>query len=267
MFIQQFLSKMIIFLILFSSPLLAHDFWLEPSTYRFTPNTPIQFRIHIGHLHDSISYPRNPFHIKKFSLENSKLKRNILGIDGLEPAGVATLKEKGTFIVGYLSQGSQSTMEKEEFRKYLKEEGLLHIPKESFWKEVSQEIKEKYYRCAKIIISEKTSISEDHKHCLNFPLEFVPLENPYSPEKQEKLSFQILFQGKPLVHALVSAQVKENTKWKEQVRSNQEGLITVPKRKGTWLLSAVHLEKSMAEEEDGADWESYWASLVFKIEY
>ena len=95
-------------------------------------------------------------------------------------------------------------------------------------------------------------------------LELIPGENPYMLTGGQILPVRLLYAGKPLQGALVTAFTKERPGAKISVRSDAKGRAALKiDRPGTWLVKAVHMIP--ASRESGADWESFWASLTFEV--
>jgi uncharacterized GH25 family protein len=78
------------------------------------------------------------------------------------------------------------------------------------------------------------------------------------------LKVQLLYLGKPLAGARVTALRKEKPDAKMHVRTDARGrarlMLPAP---GMWLVKAVHMIR--LENHSQADWESYWATLLFQV--
>ena len=48
-----------------------------------------------------------------------------------------------------------------------------------------------------------------------------------------------------------------------RARTDKDGRVVVPVTSGVWLLKAVHMERAAAAS--GADWESVWTALTFRV--
>ena len=79
-----------------------------------------------------------------------------------------------------------------------------------------------------------------------------------------RLDLRLLYRGKPLAGALVIAFRKAAPEDKVQVRSDARGGAALRlSASGIWLIKAVHMVR--LENHPKADWESYWASLLFEL--
>ena len=73
---------------------------------------------------------------------------------------------------------------------------------------------------------------------------------------------RLLYQGVPLEGALVMA-LSQADKPAQHARTDRDGRVVFPLDRGVWLIKAVHMIPATAGS--GADWESIWSSLTFKV--
>ena len=113
--------------------------------------------------------------------------------------------------------------------------------------------------------------SEDFKTVLGYPIELVPMNNPYSLKSGDALSMQLLIEGKPAAGEMVYAgyaghQGKSKNGLPHdafQVKTNTKGIITIKLSKaGHWYFRTVHVTKSNDQD---ADYISNTASITFEI--
>ncbi|MGH9578378.1 MAG: DUF4198 domain-containing protein, partial [Terriglobales bacterium] len=77
-------------------------------------------------------------------------------------------------------------------------------------------------------------------------------------------SYRLLYDGRPLADALVTATRPGTADDELRVRSDGEGRVGLRlSAAGMWRIAAVHMVKP--PESVAADWESLWASLTFEI--
>ncbi|HZY10493.1 MAG TPA: DUF4198 domain-containing protein, partial [Bacteroidota bacterium] len=77
-----------------------------------------------------------------------------------------------------------------------------------------------------------------------------------------------MFQGKPLVNALIAATYKGYTEnadtYYQSARADGEGVVTIRlTHAGPWLIRTVHMLPS--KDTKDADWESWWASMTLEV--
>jgi uncharacterized GH25 family protein len=246
----------------------AHDFWIEPSTFKPELNTPVRVRLRVGDEFPGDSVPRNDSRIEKFVLLSPDGETPVAGRDGSEPAGYVRLDKPGTYVLGYRSTPASVTLEAQKFEEYLRDEGLddiIALRKER--SERSATVRELYSRCAKSIIQTSDSAADSGSvasRSLGFRLELIAEQNPYALQAGDKLSLQILFEGKPCADRLLIAKSPSHPQTAIKGRTDGDGraVLTLPKD-GQWIVTAVHMVP--AQRDSGADWESLWASLSFQL--
>ncbi|HEY8849582.1 MAG TPA: DUF4198 domain-containing protein, partial [Thermoanaerobaculia bacterium] len=73
----------------------------------------------------------------------------------------------------------------------------------------------------------------------------------------------VLFEGKPVANAFVTAIHRDDPAARVSARSDASGRVTLSlPRSGVWLVKSVQMIAAPAGS--NADWESLWASLTFE---
>ena len=123
--------------------------------------------------------------------------------------------------------------------------------------------REYYARYAKLLIRPKDGASAAVIfNKTELELELVPMDSPW---KANTTHFSVYFQGKPLKNALVRAYSQENPSVLIKRRTDSNGLVALTLDTGKhWMVNSLHMVQARGERMEGADWESLWASLVFK---
>jgi hypothetical protein len=237
-------------LLLLALPAAAHEFWLEPSTFRPKPGDQVSVRLFIGDGMPGEAYARNPEKLDAFFVEADGRRFDIEGAPGADPAG-AFLAPRGPFVIGYRSRRSRVELDPAQFEAYLAEDGLEEISRLRAAAGKSGEPgREVYSRCAKAVVGGKD-------RAIGFPYELIVEE-----EKGGAVTLRALRDGKPLKGALVRAfHPREKAK---AVRSDADGRarFELPAA-GMWLFGSVHMGPAPAGTD--ADWESLWASLTLEV--
>jgi uncharacterized GH25 family protein len=250
-----------VLLVLVAAPLNAHDFWIEPSSFR--PKVPSQVRLalRVGQDLRGDPVPRDDRRILRFVLVGPEGESPVPGLPGTDPAGFARVERPGLYIAGYRSGRTPITLEPDKFEKYLLEEGLEGVVKaRAEKKEKEKPGREVYSRCAKSLLLAGLAPATGYDRALGLTLELIPEKNPEAGE----LPVRLLYEGKPLAGALVVAISQEEPEKKLSARTDAKGRVKLRLgRKGMWLVKAVHMIPAPKETE--ADWESLWASLTFEI--
>ena len=243
----------------------AHDFWIEPSSFRPAVGSELSVSLRVGEHFRGEPVPRADSRIVKFVLASASGETPIGGLPGVDPAGFVRIASPGFFVIGYRSNRSPITLEPEKFEKYLSDEGLNDVLKSrAARREGSKPGNEVYSRCAKSLIAGNGAGSAGFDRVLGLTLELVAESSPLELSPGGTLRLRLLYEGRPLSGALVKAIALEDPDNTASARTGRDGRVSfrLP-RKGVWLAKVVHMVP--APRETGADWESLWASLTFEI--
>lgn len=197
---------------------------------------------------------------------------------------------EGTYVAGVSTATRTIETKAERFNNYLEHDGvvdMLKYRKEN--NEADQDAVEKYSKHVKTIFQVGDKTSDDWKTVLDYPIEFVPLENPYELHEGHSFKARLLLKGKPLKNQLVSVGNKNDAAHSEEhshdngekhshvkdeneehthdalmeLRSDNDGMVEFEiSSSGVWFLKTIHMEKSTAA---GLTHESNWATLTFEI--
>jgi uncharacterized GH25 family protein len=239
----------------------AHEFWVEPSTFSLAAGARLDVRLCVGDGLESWPVPRNERRIERFETIGRSGKVPLPGIDGADPAGIARLQMPGGYIVAFESKHTLANMPAEQFSAYLKEKGLEQILMLRERRGESQRrARDAYSRHAKALIRVGESKEELIDRAIGLKLEFIA-----EPERPgDERSFQLLYEGKPLANALVTATLLGAAANDLHARTDKHGRATLNQQAaGAWRIDAVHMIK--ARDAVTADWESLWASLTFEL--
>ncbi len=250
-----------------SPTLLAHDFWIEPSSFRPEVGSTVGVRLMIGQGFQGEPLPRNPALITRFVLVSAGGETEIGGRPADDPAGLVRVDAPGLQIVGYRSRNSFVALEAAKFEDYLREEGLEAIVAERARRGDSQKgSRELFSRCAKALLFAGPGKPGGEDRDLGFTLELRAEKNPYGLRAGSELPVRLTYEGKPLAGALVTAMAKNRGDAPEKLaqRTDKDGRVRLRlPREGAWLIKAVHMVAAPADS--GADWQSLWASLTFEM--
>ena len=233
----------------------------------------IAVRLRVGQEFKGDPVPRDPKLLKRFALlgpaPGPNAETPVPGVPNTEPAGFLTIPAPGLYTAVYTSNPEPVTLDAKKFNDYVTQEGLESIrdlrAKRGQSDEPDREI---FSRCAKALIAaggaETVTPPAGWNREMGMRLELIPGENPYRLPGDQILPVRLLYDGKPLPGALVTAFTKDRPGTKISARSDAKGRVALRiDRPGTWLVKAVHMIP--AARESGADWESFWASLTFEV--
>lgn len=244
--------------LLLAGPALAHDFWIEPSSFRPAPGERVVVRLRVGENLKGDPVPRNPGRIERFAAVGPAGETEVAGVEGVDPAGWATPAGPGLHWLVFDSSHASLEQTGPKFDAYLGEEGLERI--RGLRKAGDGPVKEIYSRCAKSLLRVGDG-SSGYDRELGLELELIPEKDPYSLKPGEMLPVRLLYRGKPLDGALVVGMVSPEAKISARTAGGRASLVL--DRPGLWLVKAVHMVP--APEGSGAEWESLWASLTFEL--
>ncbi len=201
-----------------------------------------------------------------------------------------TTGESGTWVAGVSTRPQNIELSAADFNSYLEHDGVWDMLK---WRQdnhtLDQDAVEKYSKHVKTIFQVGEQLTQDWQTVLGYPIEFVPLSNPYDLHPGHGLEVQLLWQGAPLANQIVyigskgssgdhdhqhtdeaiSDHSHDNETSDHQhdeltpIRTNAEGkLIVNLTHQGVWYLRTIYMTHS---EETGLTHESNWATLTFEV--
>lgn len=174
----------------------------------------------------------------------------------------------GTYVAGISTLPKILEMDAKAFNEYLAHEGLEGTIKErEEMKLTNKGAKERYSKHVKALLQVGEMSSIDFMKPLNYPIEFVPLNNPYEIKLGESVAFKLLRNGIPLanhiVHYSTSKPGMDAHENESSTKTNANGIVVMkPTQKGKWYVATIHMEKKTG---DAVDYESNWATLTFEI--
>ncbi len=174
----------------------------------------------------------------------------------------------GTYVAGISTLPRNIELTATEFKEYLEHEGLDRTIKERENKGIaSEDVLEKYSKHVKAILQVSEDTTEDYAVNLGYPIEFIPLQNPYDLAVGDNIDFQLLLKGQPLANTVVhfgTSGQKEGGKSKVNASiTDEDGEFSFEiSQTGHWFVGTIHMAES---KEENIDYESNWATLTFEI--
>jgi uncharacterized GH25 family protein len=253
------------------APLMAHDMWIEPTTFSPVPGQIVGVRLRIGQDLLGDPLPLDPALVNQFVVEDGTGQKPVVRRAGADPAGLLRAALPGLLVIGYRSNPSAIELPAEKFNEYLKEEGLdAVVAQRARRNETGATARELFARCAKSLVwSGSAAAAQSDRSIgftrLGFTLELIPERNPYALGPGQELPVRLTYENRPLAGALVAAINQLNPSEKLAARSDNEGRVRFRLRPGgMWMIKAVHMVPAPAGT--NADWTSFWASLTFELQ-
>ena len=249
----------------------AHDFWLVPDGFALAPDTDIVVR---GQT--SSAFPTSESAVAVDRLTEAR----VLGAGGAETIAVRTTEGTSLLLrhrpktpgqkVITASLGWRSVKETaESFRRYLVLEGAEDALKryEQAGKLPTSNIVRRYAKYAKTIV-EFGQGPRAFDRVAGQPLEFVPLSDPAAARAGSTVRLRLLFHGRPLgngrVHTGRAGHPLGSPSVDHDLTTSADGILSVRlDAAGLWNVRTIHIVPTPPGGE--ADWDAHWASYVFRV--
>ena len=254
----------------FTSALAAHDLFLKLQDFVVRPLTTVRITALNGTFtksENSIARSR----IADLSLIGPGGRRHldttVVAADGPRTAIRVRIGPAGTYVAGLSLHPNSNTMKGAEFNAYLKEEGLDATLEDRRAKgELDRPATERYAKHVKVIFQAGSTPSDDWNAMLGYPVEIVPLANPYALRAGDTLRVKLMVNGAAAAGrtAIAGGRSPAGARIPEQ-HLRADGLGVVPivlGSAGTWYLKFISMTRS---SERGVDYVSQWATLTFGV--
>lgn len=240
----------------------AHEFWVQPNEFWLMPRTELSLTLQVGDSQLRQQSPIPPQRITRFEA---------IGPTGDSVdmrSGAARLDKPGAYLVALETDtAAHSRQSAARFNEYLEAQGLT--PALQYRMRTHQmhvDGFERYSRTAKSIVLVGRHSRQAQRHVtepLGLKLEIVPQVSPYAEPQPTRLPVRILYDGRPLVGALVKLMnLEQDLAAANESLTDDGGMasFSMPTR-GSWLVSVVWTRR-LADAAD-ADYETTFASLTF----
>lgn len=192
----------------------------------------------------------------------------------------------GTYVAGLSTYARSLEMDAQAFNDYLAHDGVTDMLE---WRKANnaldQAANEKYSKHVKTIFQVGDKKTSDWNVNLGYPIEFIPLSNPYELLEGDTLRVKLFRDGAPLANQLITIDSKETHSHSSddtdhshdhdtaegghhhhgssQTRTDSNGELSVAlSNSGIWFLRTIHLVES---NEEDLTHESNWATLTFEV--
>jgi len=252
----------------------SHDMYLKMKSFYVAPNQNTVVYLYNGTFSKSENVIARD-RMNDVSLLNNGKKTHPAESSWTEENSQTVLRfntgQTGTAIAALSTKPKSIKLSAKDFTEYLIHDGIKDVYEAR--KKSGEEAKgatEKYSKHVKALFQVGDKLTDDYKEALGYPVEFVPLSNPYSAKAGDELSFRLLKKGKPLANELVyGSYVGHHSHGADgshrealSVRSDKNGIVKLKATKGQWYLRTIHMTKTT---EKGFDYESNWATITFEI--
>lgn len=252
-----------------SSVLFAHEFWLMSNKFRVKINQSITLNYYVGEDFMGELWKRKKDKTLKLTHFTGQRQIDLTELSIKSDTNAISLKfeNEGTQLLALETKNSFIAMEANKFNDYLKDDGIDNIYALREQKgELNKPSKEFYRRCAKTLIQVGIKSDNTLRKNTGMPLEIIPMQNPYFSKIGDKMTIKVLFNGKPLSDKMVVTWNKTaTTKTRQQkLRTDANGQMTFSlDQKGQWMVSTVQMIP--VENNSEGDYQSYWGNLTFEF--
>ncbi len=252
-----------------AAPARGHDYWLQPATFTPASGKPVALALHVGD--GFVSEAERPFqkkptlHCRLYSSSDT-VDLAASAREGGRPLLRLSCPKPGIYLVALERDAHLITLAAKKFNRYLAEEGLDAVLAQRKKRgEADAPGRERYRRYLKCLLRAGGKGDGTWKKSAGHKLEILPLADPTALKAGDTLKVRILFEGKPLAGAKVTAFRRAGKKVvAHSAVSSARGEACFPfDAAGPCLVRLVHMRRSAHDSE--ADWHSFWAALSFAV--
>jgi len=264
-------------LVLMASGVWAHDMFLVLSEHSLSPESAVSVSLYNGTFDKSENaIARDRMTDVSVVDGDAKVSHPATG-QWRDEESVAILEFEtgaaGTYLVGISTAANMIELTAEEFEDYLKHDGVLDVLEARQHEgDLEQPVRERYSKHVKTILQVGDAVTDSHAVKLGYPIEIVPQANPASLDVGDTVGFLVLANGEPVEDQLVYASYDGfhshdgtgDHREAVKARTDENGVVKIELSKaGRWY---VRLIRMLPVDEEGADYESNWATLTFAVD-
>lgn len=251
-----------------ATTLFAHDLFLLPSAFFVAPESTVIIKLLNGTFEKSegsVAASR----VRDLSVVTPG-RRIAAPRGGWRETGDTSLfpvrvGESGNYVIGVSILPRIIRLEAKDFNTYLATEGSPQIlSQRRKTGEDTLPARERYSKHVKAILQVGSTQSPNYATVLGYPVELVPLDNPYALVRGKGLRVRALIDGKPQPDQLLyyAGRHANGTAMRERsVRTDSAGIASVRlPLGGKWYVKFIHMVKVAR---DTVDYESKWATITF----
>ncbi len=200
----------------------------------------------------------------------------------------------GTYVAGVSTKARNIELTADDFNSYLEHDGVLDMLEQRTNNNLlDQDAVESYQKHVKAIFQVGVTKTDDWSTILGYPIEFIPLANPYEKFSGDQLEVELLLDGEPLPNQLVYADYVKNPYAHshndlaqndngqqhthnsesegghshtsgQQLRTNDEGIVSINlPEDGIYYLRTIYMVS--VTDSDTLTHQSKWATLTFEV--
>jgi uncharacterized GH25 family protein len=241
--------------------------WMKADKFSVAPGDKVVVQVTTGRDFDGtpVDVKKDQFVKAEHHTVNSAVSVLPQLTNGLKDHLTETLTTEGTHAIILRTNPVVTEIDAETFNAYLKEysvDEVVDLRTKKNATDKSAKVSASWY--SSLILQAGAKRDDTYKKDGSYPLEIVPLSNPYDLKKGDVLRVKILWNDKPLFGARVKVWVRtNNTTITQPIYTQPDGVIEAPvSGKGIWTITVVKLIPSRNPD---ADWQGYQTSLTFGL--
>lgn len=178
----------------------------------------------------------------------------------------------GTYVAGVSTRPRMIELSAEDFNAYLEHDGVLdELEARKRDGKLAEAARERYSKHVKAVYQVGEPRTSAYREVLGYPIEILPLKNPYHLKVGDELEVRVLLHGQPLRDQLVYAGHAGHHAHDAagrhieavKTRTDREGLARIEiSAAGQWYVRLIHMVRLDGPD---ANYESKWATLTFEI--
>lgn len=248
----------------------AHDLFLKLDTYFLQPNAKATVRLMNGTFQSSDGAVARE-RLRDLSVISSVPQTtagDVIAWRAEEKTTVMEIQTRapGTYLVGVSTRPREIALKAADFNDYLNHDGIPDtLAQRKKNNELGKDVRERYSKHVRAIFQVGDKLSDDFKKPLNYPVELIPQQNPYSLKAGQTIAVLCLREGRPIANQFVVAgwESSDGKLHELNARSDAKGLARIKLNSaGKWFVKFIHMTPIT---EPNLNYESKWASLTFEI--
>lgn len=249
--------------------LLAHDTWLVPMSFRASVGGAVQVKLATSEEFPTSESAATPDRIARFTIRTKSGTARVEGyrVESTFLVADVTPREDGHAVVVAETKPRAFVLEPKVFNDYLRDEELKPILEArkamGHWDAPGRE---RYRKIAKTILCVGNARDRIYRKPEGLWLEIVPKQSTCDLRVGDRLTVQVLFEGRPLQGVAVAAGYTgvAGHKYPIWVRTPKRGQVRIPlDRPGLWYVRTLHMVP--AKDDPEADWHSAFSTLTFEV--
>jgi len=256
----------------------AHDTWLLPQRDRPAPGETVRVALGTGEAFPKSEVAAKPERVADWIAVGPSGRAKLSGfkIETDDLTARSSFEAAGAYVIAATLKPSFILIEAGDFEVYLEEEGATEaLEQRHAAQQPSEPGREVYTKLAKTFVQVgEGGAREAVTQPIGHALEVVPLSNPLEWRVGDEVHVRVLLHGKPVEGLRVSA-LREGLPPHTYVSSrttDDDGQVSIRlPRAGLWMVRTHYIHRvpglvfDDGTESIPANWESYFASIAFRV--